>query len=150
MPLQIEVLPITPDDSTLYLVGPEGLVWVQPAVGDAVILAARDELEKALVAAHIGELLNMGLAPYGIPLNQRYTVAMFGGSPIRDCHWVLWNEAPAPAGDEGDTLPSQTAVIITADNAARRRGGQSTTPAKAAAARSNGRKGGRPRKQTSE
>lgn len=112
MPIQIEVRPIEPDASTQYLVGPEGLVWVQPAIGEPVILAARTEEEQQGIAAHVGELLRMGLVPYGMPLNQRVIVAMFGGSPLRECRWVHWADAPAPQGDEGDTMPTQAVVVV--------------------------------------
>lgn len=149
MPFKIEVLPITPDETTLYLVGPEGLVWVQPAIGEAVIIAARDEMEQLFAAAHVGELLRMGLVPYGLPLNQRAAVAMFGGSPLRDCRWLPWADAPAPTGaDQGDPLPTQAVVIVDATSAAAigRKGGLATSPTKTAANRINGKKGGRPKR----
>ena len=102
---------ITPDADTQYLVGPEGLVWTQPAVGDAYIVAARNEAERLAAAGFVGGLLSMGLVPYGLPLNQRAIVAMFGGSPIRECRWVMAADAPAPTADAGDTLPTRAAVI---------------------------------------
>jgi hypothetical protein len=109
--LRLNIQQIAPDDSTTYLVGPEGLVWTQPAIGDPYVVAARDDQERQRAAVAIGELLAMGLVPYGMPLNQRATVAMFGGSPIRDCQWVPWASAPAAAGDAGDTLPTVAMVV---------------------------------------
>jgi hypothetical protein len=111
MPLKINAKPIEPDENTHYLVGPEGLVWVQPAIGDPHIIAARDEAEMRNAALFIGQLLEMGLVPYGLPLNQRVVRAMFGGSAIRDCRWVKHTDAPAPTGEAGDTLPTIAAVI---------------------------------------
>ena len=103
---------ITPDNTTKYLVGPEGLVWITPALGgDSFIMAARSDEERQRAARFIGELLNMGLVPYGMPLNQRATVAVFGGSPIRECAWLPWQEAPQPLGDPGDELPTRAAII---------------------------------------
>ena len=110
--LAVEIQTVDPDNGTLYLVGPEGLVWTQPAVGEPVIVAARNEAEQQAAAGFVGQLLAQGLVPYGLPLNQRVNVAMFGGSPIRDCAWVPWAEAPAPTGDPGDTLPTRAAVIV--------------------------------------
>jgi len=111
--LQVKVTEITPDDNTVYLVGPSGeTVWTQPAVGDPYILAARDEQEKRTAELFVDELLKMGLVPYGLPLNQRVNQAMFGGSPIRDCRWVSHRDAPAPVGDAGDTLPTRAAVVL--------------------------------------
>lgn len=109
--IKISVEWIDPDDNTCYLVGPDGLVWAQPAIGEAHIIAARNKQERQTATLYIGELLTMGLVPYGLPLNQRVTVATFGGSPIRDCQWVKHTDAPAPTGDEGDTLPTRAAVI---------------------------------------
>lgn len=109
--LQVSVDAITPDDSTAYLVGPEGLVWVQPAIGDAHIVAARTDEERAAAERYIAELLDMGLVPYGMPLNQRQIVAMFGGPWTRDCRWVHWQDAPEPAGDPGDDLPTHAGVV---------------------------------------
>jgi len=109
--MKISVDWIEPDADTFYLVGPEGLVWAQPAIGEAHIVAARNEQERKTAEAYIGELLRMGLVPYGLPLNQRVTVAIFGGSPIRDCRWMKYAEAPSPAGESGDELPTRAAVI---------------------------------------
>jgi hypothetical protein len=109
--LQMQMTVIKPDENTKYLVGPEGLVWTQPAIGESHIIAARNEQEEQTAALFIGELLNMGLVPFGIPLNQRSTVAMFGGSPIRDCRWVLGSAAPAPEGVPEDELPTQAGVV---------------------------------------
>lgn len=103
---------ITPSDKTHYLVGPEGLVWVQPAIGEPIVIAANNEEHRNQAVLFVGQLLTMGLVPYGMPLNQRVTVALFGGSPLRDCQWVHHSEAPVPTGDEGDTLPTQAAVIL--------------------------------------
>lgn len=103
---------ITPDEHTTYLVGPEGVVWLTPSLGgESFILAARNDLERSQAARFVGDLLQMGLVPYGLPVNQQAIVAMFGGSPIRDCTWLPWPEAPQPVGDPGDTLPTQAAVI---------------------------------------
>lgn len=109
MPLKIEAKIITPDQDTAVLVGPEGLVWVQPAIGEPVILAARNEAERAAAAEHITALLGMGLVPYGMSLDQRVQVAMFGGPVTRGCTWVPASEAPVPEGDE--PLPTQYAVF---------------------------------------
>lgn len=100
------------DDATEFLVGPEGLVWVEPSIGEPFILAARNEEEKERAARFVDALLAMGLVPYGLPLNQRATVALFGGSPIRDCHWVPWKEAPLPVGEDDDQpLPNRACVV---------------------------------------
>ena len=113
--LAVETMIIAPDENTAYLVGPEGLVWTVPAMGgDAFILAARDDAERARAVAFVGVLLDMGLVPYGVPLNQRGAVAMFGGPPTRGCRWVPWNAAPAPEGDPGDELPTVAAVLVSA------------------------------------
>lgn len=111
MPLEVQADIFTPDADTCYLVGPEGTVWTQPALGEPFILAARTETERLAAAAFVGELLTLGLVPYGVPLGQRATVAMFGGSPIRECAWVPWAEAPAPVGDLGDDLPTEARAI---------------------------------------
>jgi hypothetical protein len=110
--LRLNIQQIEPDASTCYLVGPEGLVWTQPSLGDPYIIAARDGQERLRAAAAIAELLAMGLVPYGMPLNQRAAVALFGGSAIRDCQWVPWASAPAPAGDLGDPLPAVAMVVV--------------------------------------
>ena len=107
--LKTNIITITPDQDTAVLVGPEGLVWTQPAIGEPVILAARNEAERAAAAQHIGELLGMGLVPYGLPLDQSVRVAMFGGPVTRGCVWVPASEAPAPEG--GDPLPTAYAVF---------------------------------------
>ena len=107
--LKTTVTTITPDQDTYVLVGPEGLVWTQPAIGEPVILAARSESERAAVAEHIAALLGMGLVPYGLPLDQRVQVAMFGGPVTRGAQWVRYDAAPAPAGDE--PLPTNYAVF---------------------------------------
>lgn len=52
----------------------------------------------------------MGLVPYGLPLNHRVTVAMFGGPVLRDCQWVPWQDAPEPRGDD-DKLPQALGPI---------------------------------------
>jgi hypothetical protein len=110
--LQQKTIYIEPNGQTNYLVGPEGLVWVTPTLGgESFIMAARSETEREKATRFIGELLNMGLVPYGLPLNQRVNVAMFGGGPLRDCQWIFWEDAPYPAGDPGDDLPSRAAVI---------------------------------------
>ncbi|MBM4467398.1 MAG: hypothetical protein FJ014_17890 [Chloroflexi bacterium] len=110
MALQISVNFIEPDENTCYLVGPEGLVWTQPSIGEPFILAARNEQERKTAELFVGELLEQGLVPYGIPLQQRATRALFGGSPIRDCRWVHHTDAPAPTGED-DELPTRAAVI---------------------------------------
>lgn len=109
--LQMQITVIEPDDSTKYLVGPEGLVWVQPAIGESHIIAARNEQEEQTATLFIKALLDMGLVPFGIPLNQRVTIATFGGSPIRDCRWVLWSLAPAPEGVPENELPTRAGVV---------------------------------------
>ena len=80
--LSVKPTRIAPDDTTCYLVGPEGLVWTQPAIGEPFSLAARSEAERENAAAFVGELLRMGLVPYGLPLNQRAVVALFGGDRL--------------------------------------------------------------------
>lgn len=110
MPLQVNVTEIQPDEATCYLIGPEGTVWVQPSIGEAHIIAARNESEQRNAAAFVKELLDMGLVPYGLPLNQKVVQAMFGGSAIRDCQWTPYAQAPAPLGDE--PLPTRAAVIV--------------------------------------
>lgn len=102
---------ITPDENTFYLVGAEGTVWTQPALGDPYILAAQTDADKRAAAQFVGALLQQNQVPYGMPLTQRVNVAMFGGSPLRDCEWVKWSDAPAPSG--GDPLPTQAAIIQT-------------------------------------
>ena len=103
---------IEPNEETHFLVGPEGLVWTQPAIGEPVIIAANSEENRKQAAAFIWSLLNMGLVPYGMPLTQREIVALFGGSPLRDCRWVHHTKAPEPTGDDGDTLPTQAAIVL--------------------------------------
>lgn len=109
--LEMQATQVKCDDATLFLVGPEGLVWVQPSIGEPFILAARNEEEKVRAARFVGALLAMGLVPYGLPLNQRSIVALFGGSPIRDCHWVPWKEAPLPECDDDEPLPCRACVV---------------------------------------
>ncbi|MDP2662029.1 MAG: hypothetical protein Q8R28_14995 [Dehalococcoidia bacterium] len=111
--IQVAVDWIVPDDETEYLMGPEGLVWVQPAFDEPHIVAARDGLERDRAARYIGSLLQMGLVPYGLPLNQRVNIALFGGGPLRDCTWVRHADAPAPAGDAhgGEGLPTKAAIV---------------------------------------
>ena len=113
--LKVEVKFIQPDENTHYLVGPLGLVWEQPAIGEPVILAARNEAEARAAESHINDLLQMSLVPYGLPLNQRVIQAMFGGPATRDCQWVKYADAPLPVGDAGDTLPTRAAVIALAE-----------------------------------
>jgi hypothetical protein len=102
---------ITPDANTLYLVGAEGLVWTQPAIGEAFTLAARNADEQRAAAVFVANLLELGLIPYGMPLNQRVIVAMFGGNALRDCQWVHHANAPQPTGDADAQLPKRAAVI---------------------------------------
>ena len=111
MALQISVNFIEPDQDTCYLVGPEGLVWTQPAIGEPFILAARNEHERQTAELFVDALLKQGLVPYGLPLNQRVIQATFGGSAIRDCRWVATSEAPAPCGEPGEPLPTRGATI---------------------------------------
>ena len=112
MSLQISVDYIEPDESTAYLVGAEGTVWTQPAIGgDAFILAARNEQERQAAELFVAELLKQGLIPYGLPLHQKQIRAMFGGSAVRDCRWMIHTDAPTPTGDDGDDLPTRAAVI---------------------------------------
>lgn len=113
--LAIRATEIEPDDATCYLLGPEGTVWTQPAYGPPFILAARDEGERVLAGLCVRQLLDMDLVPYGIPLNQRRTMALFGGGPLRDCRWVPWAEAPAPTGEAGDELPVKAHVVEAED-----------------------------------
>lgn len=112
MPMTQRVLFIEPTDQTHYLVGPEGLVWTQPAIGEPFIIAADNEEDRKAASDFIAGLLGMGLVPYGVPLNHRQNIAMFGGSATRDCRWVHHSEASAPTGDEGDELPTKAAIIM--------------------------------------
>ena len=111
MALQISVNFIEPDQDTCYLVGAEGLVWTQPAIGEAFILAARNEQERKTAELFVAELLKQGLVPYGLPLNQRQVKAMFGGSAIRDCQWLPPADAPAPTGEADSELPTRAATV---------------------------------------
>lgn len=117
MPYKQDAFYTTPTDNTHYLVGAEGLVWVQPAIGEPFIIAANSEQQRADVADFIWGLLNLGLVPYGLTLNHKQQVAMFGGQRLRGCHWVRHTEAPSPSGDDGDTLPTRPAIIIVAEPA---------------------------------
>lgn len=110
--LTVDARVIEPDADTVFLVGPEGLVWTQPAIGDPYIVAARNDAERTNAAQFILGLLEMGLVPYGLPLGQRALVAVFGGPMLRDCEWVHHAEAPAPGGAEAGVLPTRAAVII--------------------------------------
>ena len=107
--LKTNIITITPDQDTAVLVGPEGLVLAPPAIGPPVILAARNEGERAAAVQHIADLLAMGLVPYGLPLNQRNFIAMFGGPVTRGCRWVPASEAPPPVG--GEPMPTAYAVF---------------------------------------
>ena len=110
--LQVEVIFIEPDETTMYLVGPEGLVREQSESGEPIILAARNEQEAQAAADHLTDQIRMGLMPYGLPLNPNAVQGLFGGgSALRDCRWVKWSDAPQPTGDAGDTLPTKAAVI---------------------------------------
>lgn len=147
MPMQQEVKWITPTEETHYLVGAEGLVWVQPAIGEPFIIAANTDKDRENVTDFIWGLLALGLVPYGLTLTHRQEVAAFGGSRLRGCTWVQHSQAPAPTGDEGDPLPTRPALIVPADSL-QSRAGRVKSKRKAAAAAVNGRKGGRPRKAT--
>lgn len=140
-----EVEFFTPTDSTHYLVGEDGLVWVQPAIGEPFIIAADTEAQRNDVADFIWGLLHLGLVPYGLALNHRQQVAVFGGSRLRGCKWVPWQDAPQPKGDQGDELPTRPALVVVQSAAAEM--GSVKSEAKSAAARQNGKKGGRPRKE---
>lgn len=109
MKVNVTILKETEDAEVL--VGTEGLVWVQPALGNPYILGARNDNEKRQVVTHIAGLLRMGLVPYGMPVTQRVNQALFGGSSIRDCQWVKRVDMPAPKGEPGDTLPTQVVVV---------------------------------------
>lgn len=149
MPMQQEVKWITPTEETHYLVGAEGLVWVQPAVGEPFIVAANTEEDRQNVGDFLWGLLHLGLVPYGLALTHRQEVALFGGSRLRGCTWVHHSQAPAPTGDDGDRLPTRPALIVPADTI-QRRGGLAKSERKTAASAANGRKGGRPRKAQSQ
>ena len=112
MPMEQRVLFIEPSESTHYLVGPEGLVWTQPAIGEPFIMAADNKEDRQAAADFLMGLLGMGLVPYGVPLNHRQNIALFGGPPTRDCRWMHYTDAPAPTGDEGDELPTRAAIIV--------------------------------------
>lgn len=112
MPMTQRVLFIEPSDETYYLIGPEGLVWTQPLLDPPYILAANNKEDRKAASDFIAGLLGLGLVPYGVPLNQRQNIAMFGGPATRDCQWIHHSQAPAPTGDEGDELPTQAAIIM--------------------------------------
>lgn len=143
MPYKQEVKFITPTDKTHYLVGEEGLVWVQPALGEAFIIAADTENQRKDTADFIWGLLNLGLVPFGVKMNHLQQVAMYGGSRLRSCTWVHHSEAPLPTGD-GDDLPTRPAIIVPQSEA--RQPGSVRSEKKLVSSRENGRKGGRPRK----
>lgn len=147
MPMQQEVKFIIPTEETHYLVGAEGLVWAQPALGEPFIIAANNDEDRRNVSDFIWGLLHLGLVPYGLALNHRQEVATFGGSRLRGCTWVPHGQAPAPTGGDGDTLPTRAALIVPADSL-QSRAGRAKSERKAAAAAANGRKGGRPRKKS--
>lgn len=144
MPYKQEVRFFEPTDNTYYLVGEDGLVWVQPAIGEPFIIAADNEQQRNDAADFIWGLLHLGLVPYGLALNHRQQVATFGGARLRGCKWVLHSEAPQPKGDEGDDLPKKPAIIVVQSAAAALRAIPSER--RSATARENGKKGGRPRK----
>jgi hypothetical protein len=112
--MKIETMEINRDDADV-LIGPEGVVWVQPAFGASVIIAARNGAERAAAVAWIAALLQMGLVPYGLPSDQRLAHALFGGSAIRDCTWLAAVDAPAPRGDGegGYELPTRYVIAVT-------------------------------------
>jgi hypothetical protein len=145
--MQQEIKWIVPTDQTHYLVGAEGLVWVQPALGEAFIVAANTDEDRAKISDFIWGLLHLGLVPYGLALSHRAEVAVMGGKRLKGCTWVQHGQAPAPTGDDGDPLPTRPALIVSADTI-QRRGGLAKSERKTAAVAANGRKGGRPRKAT--
>src|SRR5690554_6938789 len=112
MPMTQRVLFIEPGEETHFLVGPEGLVWTQPALDDPFIIAADNTEDRRAARDFIAGLLGLGLVPYGVPLNHRQNIAMFGGSATRDCRWVHHADAPTPTGDPGDELPTRAAIIM--------------------------------------
>jgi hypothetical protein len=105
-----EVRFINASEDTYYLVGPEGLVWVEAAGGEQYIVAANNPAERRTATIFLGQLLDMGLIPYGMPLLQRVFVNLFGGKPTRDCHWVHHTKAPPPIGQEGGQCSVRPAV----------------------------------------
>ena len=46
MPYRQEVKFIEPTENTHYLVGEDGLVWVQPAIGEPFIICADNEQQR--------------------------------------------------------------------------------------------------------
>lgn len=67
--LAVNVTVLEDPTGAFVLVGPEGVVWTQPAIGEAYIIGARNEEERRYADAFVGELLRMGLVPWGLPLN---------------------------------------------------------------------------------
>lgn len=109
---QQKIQPITPSDETHFLVGEQGTVWVQPAIGEPVILAANTDQQRADVADFIWGLLNMRLVPYGMGLDHLQKVAMFGGDRLHSSRWVHHSEAPAPVVEEGEPQPIPALIIV--------------------------------------
>lgn len=144
MPYRQEVKFIEPTENTHYLIGEDGLVWVQPAIGEPFIICADNEQQRNDAGDFIWGLFHLGLVPYGLALNHKQQVATFGGARLRGCQWVKHDEAPQPTGDEGDELPTRAAIIIVASPASEL--GRMTSDKKSASSRENGKKGGRPRK----
>ena len=103
---------LVPDATVHALVGPEGTVWTQPATGEPFIVCARNEAERTAASAFVADLLRMGLVPYGLPTNQRATVALFGGPVLRDCQWVPWAEAPMPQDEDGAEVSLRGCAMV--------------------------------------
>jgi hypothetical protein len=111
--LAVETTYIDPTPETHILVGPEGTVMVEPALGgDPFILAANTDGERVRAAMFIKELLDMGLVPYGLPLNHKANVALFGGSVLRDCGWVRHGRQPQAVTEDGRVVRRLAVIAL--------------------------------------
>lgn len=112
MPKHVKVNAIPPDENTRYMGGSEGTVWVQRADGEAYIVAARNDSEIQIAERIIAELIEVGVDPYGLPLNQKGISALFGEKATSDCIWLSPTSMPAPKGAPSDLLPTHAGVFV--------------------------------------